>query len=123
MGSCFWIGAVWAPSAFKRLITGTITVTSLIHGNQMPEYITGCSADFTLQDEFGINGGPDGERKHDAHGIVPLGIPLGFPVPGGSSTSVHVAPHTDLYSRSHSLMHAVAVPKGVCWSCCRAAPP
>ena len=21
------------------------------------EYITGCSADFTLQDEFGINGG------------------------------------------------------------------
>ena len=23
-----------------------------------------------------------------------------------------------LYSRSHSLMHAVAVPKGVCWSCC-----
>ena len=50
--------------------------------------------------------------------IVPLGIPLGFPVPGGSSTSVHVAPHTDLYSRSHSLMHAVAVPKGVYWSCC-----
>ena len=41
---------------------------------------------------------------------------------GGSSTSVHVAPHTDLYSRSHSLMHAVAVPKGVCRSCCRAAP-
>mgnify|MGYP004185136449 CR=1 FL=1 len=85
----------------------------------MPEYITGCSADFTLQDEFGINGGPDGERIARTRAlIVPLGIPLGFPVPGGSSTSVHVAPHTDLYSRSHSLMHAVAVPKGVYWSCC-----
>ena len=41
------------PPRWKRLITGT----SLLHGHQMPEYITGCSADFTLQDEFGINGG------------------------------------------------------------------
>ena len=43
--------------------------------------------------------------------------PLGFPVSRGL-LDLSVAPHTDLYSRSHSLMHAVAVPKGVYWSCC-----
>ena len=55
------------------------STTSLLLGHQMPEYITGCSADFM--------GATDGERKREdtTRAGGPLGIPLGFPVPGGSS--------------------------------------
>ena len=100
-----WISCSGGAPQLKRLITAT----SLFYLTERPQ--------FTATRRKKARRGPDSERiTHlgNQNGTF-TGVyrPLGLLFPGGSSTSAHVAPHTDLYSRSHSLMHAVAVPKGV----------
>ena len=100
-----WISCSGGAPQLKRLITAT----SLFYLTERPQFTATRGENSTTGARQRTNNAPR-ESKWDVH---PLIVPLGFLFPGGSSTSAHVAPHTDLYSRSHSLMHAVAVPKGV----------
>ena len=86
-----WISCSGGAPQLKRLITAT----SLFYLTERPQFTATRGENSTTGARQRTNNAPR-ESKWDVH---PLIVPLGFLFPGGSSTSAHVAPHTDLYSR------------------------